>query len=934
MRPAWLALAAAHRLAGDLAAGAEALSRALSGHAWRRAEARGSQAFMPFAIAAKRAGWCALTPEGAVLFGAEEGAELSLTLDARRVHHRRRESVLLLPKGWEKTRRLHIFSEGHELLGSPIRIDDLRRLEGCVAARGGGIIGWAWYPADPTTAPELAIAPAKRRAPAWKFVAEDAIEDLRRKGATDRLRWAPFARPRAFAVSAAQLRDLGVLPGMVSVRGRDGRDLSGSPLDLRRSEPARRGTFRSRPGRPGLVSKVPARARQAAPADEVDVVVPVHDAAEVALPCLASVLQSLPPFARLIVVDDGSSDPELVSALRGHASDPRLTLFRNARPRGFPAACNRGLRSIRPNADAVLLNSDTLVAAGWIGGLRAALARWPEAATATPFSNNATIMSYPDPEGGNPIPDAPETARLAALAAHLFHGEAAEIPTGVGFCLYIRGRALAEVGRFRDALFAQGYGEENDFCLRARAMGWRHIAAPGVFVTHAGGASFGAVGAALRGRNEALLHRLHPEYGALLAAHRAADPLFSFRRRFDAARFAASRERGEAVILITHRRAGGVLRVVGVRASALRHRGLRPIVLTPALLAGAEKAALVSEGTTQGFPNLRFAIPRELDALAALLAAARPRYAECHHLVGHDHRLLELFGRLPIPFDFITHDYAAFCPRITRVDREGRTRGATSRGLCTASAADAKSELEEAISPARLIRRSRAELALARRVIAPSRDTAARFRRQFPGLAVRIRRHEDDARLPPLRVRSFGCPRIIAVIGAIGRAKGYDVLLAAARDAVERDLPLRFVLIGYSMDDAPLLATERVFVTGPYREGEATGLIEEARADLALLPSIWPETWCFTLTEAWRAGLGVAAFALGAQAERIRASGRGWLLPLGLAPPRLNDALLSLAPLVPIPGSEAKASSVARVTKSGRAWPGRPHPKGGSERDA
>ena len=54
-----------------------------------------------------------------------------------------------------------------------------------------------------------------------------------------------------------------------------------------------------------------------------------------------------------------------------------------------------------------------------------------------------------------------------------------------------------------------------------------------------------------------------------------------------------------------------------------------------------------------------------------------------------------------------------------------------------------------------------------------------------------------------------------------------------------------------------------------------------------MLPSIFPETWCLSLAEAWRAGLRVVAFDIGAQAERIRRTGRGFLLPLGL-PARLS----------------------------------------------
>ena len=118
---------------------------------------------------------------------------------------------------------------------------------------------------------------------------------------------------------------------------------------------------------------------------------------------------------------------------------------------------------------------------------------------------------------------------------------------------------------------------------------------------------------------------------------------------------------------------------------------------------------------------------------------------------------------------------------------------------------------------------------------------------------------------------------------------------ACARDARKRDLDLTFVVAGTTIDDRRLIETGRVFVTGPYRPDEAVALIRAQDAALALLPSIWPETWCFALTELWRAGLRVAAFDIGAPAERIRQTGRGFLLPLGSSPRAINDALLNAA---------------------------------------
>jgi hypothetical protein len=51
-----------------------------------------------------------------------------------------------------------------------------------------------------------------------------------------------------------------------------------------------------------------------------------------------------------------------------------------------------------------------------------------------------------------------------------------------------------------------------------------------------------------------------------------------------------------------------------------------------------------------------------------------------------------------------------------------------------------------------------------------------------------------------------------------------------------------------------LLDTGRVFVTGEFQPAEAVPMIQAQDATLAWLPSVWPETWCFTLSEAWRPG--------------------------------------------------------------------------------
>jgi glycosyltransferase involved in cell wall biosynthesis len=548
-----------------------------------------------------------------------------------------------------------------------------------------------------------------------------------------------------------------------------------------------------------------------------------------------------------------------------------------------------------------------MVTPGWLERLRAAVHAAPDIGTATPLSNDATIMSYPDPALPAAAPSGAALATLARLAGRTLGGVAVDLPTAIGFCMYIRRECLRETGLFRADLFAQGYGEENDFCLRARHLGWRHVGVPGAYVAHQGGRSFGAAKAPLLARNLAVLEQLHPGYHTLVMAFQRADPLAGPRRLLDIARWKAGRAKSGAkagaVLLVSHDSGGGVERVLRERVAALRAEGRRAVVLRPVLARHGEAGDLrylpglcvLGDGADGGFPNLRFRLPQESDALARLLRADRPTALEVHHLLGHNHAVVDLAARLGIPADFHVHDYAAFCPRITLVGVGGRYCGEPAAAeICDACVADCGAAIEEKIGVAALRARSAQDFATARRIVVPSQDAAIRLGRHFPALTPEVVPLESDDRLPRLVIQPPRPRRVVCVIGAVGQVKGYDVLLECARDAAWRDLPLSFALAGHTPDDDRLLETGRVAITGPYRDAEAESLVRGLKADLAWLPSIWPETWCYTLGIAWRAGLRVAAFDLGAPAERIRRTGRGWLLPLGLPAAAINNALLAV----------------------------------------
>jgi GT2 family glycosyltransferase len=902
VRDAWLGAAVACHLQGENSEARFALVQALSRYAHRSIP----RILGDIAATAGAYGWAVLYSSGRIairLVRQVSGARTpAVSLDGRPLKLRAEASqsyAALLPADWRRGTELRISAEHGEILGGAIQLKEIARVEGFVDTHHGNLQGWVWSPHDPDHLPVLSIC-AAAGGTAISVTPADQAADVRID--------TPLARPRAFEIPAYRLRSF---DGPVRVCGENGQELRGSPLDPsmeRRSAEAAATVVANLFPAPGHErGPVPAPVMLAAPARvsgrpatgshrkrEVEVVIPVYGALDFTLACLESVLADLPRWARVHVVDDASPDPAVGEALRCLADEGRITLNTNQANLGFPASANVGLRH-DPERDAVLLNSDTLVPPGWLESLREAAYAAPSVGTATPLSNDATILSYPSTEHENAIPDLDETVRLNALCHAANAGRLVDIPSAVGFCVYIRRDCLNATGMLREDIFAQGYGEENDFCIRARHLGWRHVAAPGVFVAHVGGRSFGDAKRHLIERNMRRVNQLHPGYDELIAEFLRTDPLAEARRRIDVARWKQFRSAARSVLLVTHGRDGGVKRHVAERAAALRRDALRPIVLWPVASRGGKgRDCVLGNGPQGGTPNLRFSLPAELGTLAELLEGDSPLRAEVHSMIGHDARLIELFDRLRIPYELVVHDYSWICPRINLVGRGDRYCGEPDAAGCDACVADLGTRIEETISAAELRKRSARTVRKASRIVAPSADVARRLRRYFPRLRAEVAGWEDEDHLPAPQPPAPSGVRRVCVIGAIGVEKGYEVLLSCARDAARRGLALEFVLVGKSCDDDRLTATGRVRITGKYEPHEAVALIARQQAALAWLPSIWPETWCYTLTEAWQAGLDVLAFDIGAPAERIRRTGRGWVCPLGISAAALNDRMLAL----------------------------------------
>jgi len=183
--------------------------------------------------------------------------------------------------------------------------------------------------------------------------------------------------------------------------------------------------------------------------------------------------------------------------------------------------------SLHSDRDVVLLNSDTEVANDWLDRLLKSAYAYPDVGTVTPFSNNATICSYPFEGWTGGVPGTLALADLDRLFASTNAGRTVDLPTAVGFCMLIRRACLAQVGAFDAERFGRGYGEENDFCMRATGAGWRNVLAGDVFVYHEGAVSFSGERLELTTNAGKTLMDLYPDYVRKVSAAAGRHPVSS-----------------------------------------------------------------------------------------------------------------------------------------------------------------------------------------------------------------------------------------------------------------------------------------------------------------------------------------------------------------------------------------------------------------------
>ena len=682
----------------------------------------------------------------------------------------------------------------------------------------------------------------------------------------------------------------------------------------------------------------------------ITVIIPVHNAANEVRECLHAVATCTPQSVHLLVIDDASTDPEIDAILRAFTSDSRFRIERNESNLGYTRTINRGL-DLAGTHDVVLLNSDTMVGPGWLARLTIAAYRQDRIATVTALSNNAGAFSAPETNRENPLPDGVAPVHVARAVAQASTENYPETPTGNGFCMYVRRACLDEIGQFDEQSFPRGYGEENDFCMRARMQGWLNLIDASIWVFHHRSASFGAQRETLVAAARRQIQRRYPEYDALVGRFLASDALASACARVGrvqesvAGRAAAVKPRVLYVLGALHESGGTtqtnrdlmdaiggevetwLLRSDARRVELMSYRCGEEVLVEHALLADPIEA----------FPHAS----REYDVLVAgWLRIYAIDLIHIRHVAHHGLGLVSVARQMFVPVVFSFHDFYTVCPTVKLLDERMRFCG----GKCTPGEGPCIPELwpAESMPPLKHAaihdwQRSFGQMLSQCDALVSTSATAREIvLENYPALREKpfeIVPHGRDfdsfnQLAPEIEPKE---PIRILVPGNLTGSKGAGLVTELAR----RFSTVEVHVLGRWLAGNP---PEQIILHGPYQRHEFCDRVREIRPHVGAVLSIWPETWCHTLTELWAAGIPVVGCDFGAVGERIRSHGGGWLLPAAT-----SDAFATLlarlrqdpeehaARMAESAALAARRGQAAVLRCNGRALPGVVFPSGSGD---
>lgn len=631
--------------------------------------------------------------------------------------------------------------------------------------------------------------------------------------------------------------------------------------------------------------------------NRVDIAIPIYNAYEYTEECINSILKYTDLNKNgLILVNDKSPDERVLPMLEkivNENKDKNIELINNEENLGFVGSVNIAMK--KSKNDIILLNSDTEVTKNWLEKIVQCGYSNECIATVTPLTNNGTICSIPNFGVDNELPENMSLDEYSEMVEKISNSRYPELTTGNGFCMFIKRSVIDEIGYFDEKTFQKGYGEENDFCYRALDNGYINVLCDNTFVYHKGTQSFKVENmtetrAKLVEEHMKLLREKYPNYVPKTDFFIAQNPLRDIQENVSMNIILYNKKR--ILYLVNEWKedmtmTGGTSLHIKDIISKNINNNIASFVLAPdendlsifKLYLYTDKISkLIFSFKTDinRYGQIVFTNNSYKEIINMLFDTFKFDILHVHHFLYHSFDTIYEAKKRNIYSIITLHDLYMSCPSINMVYENVFCENHPNRD-CRACLRFRYGVNEDSDVLKSWRRKCKEVLSLFDKIIVPSKDTKAQYEKVYD-LNIDVVEHGVDFVdvsnvKPKVEKDSFD----IAFVGVMAVHKGSEILKSLITN--NNNSKIKIHLFGKAEDEILTKNTLLYTYHGEYERKSLPRLLKENGIDLACFFSLWPETYSYTLSEAYMAGIPVLSFDLGAVGQRVKDDNLGWVIP-------------------------------------------------------
>lgn len=628
---------------------------------------------------------------------------------------------------------------------------------------------------------------------------------------------------------------------------------------------------------------------------KVGIIVPIYNAYDYTEECIKSIIENTNLYEnRLILINDKSPDERILPMLNGFKLENHnlnIEVIDNKENIGFVKTVNIGMK-LHIDDDVILLNSDTEVTKDWLEKLKKCAYSNEYIATVTPLTNNGTICSVPNFGVDNELPKSITLEQYSKMIEEISLKRYPELTTGNGFCMYIKRDILNKIGYFDDIDFEKGYGEENDFCYRALDEGFIHVLCDDCFIYHKGTQSFKKENLTVS-RSQVIENHLkilkekHPIYYNKNDRFIANNPLKDIQENINLNILLFNKRR--ILYLINeweenmNMTGGSSLHVKDIINSNIKNN-IASFVLAPdkndlsrfilyLYVQDFGKAIATFKTDISDYGQINFTNNIYKKILSKILDDLKIDIIHVHHFLFQTFDIIDLAKEKNIYSIITLHDLYMICPSINMIYRNIYCKYDSEKD-CTKCLKNRYLVNHNILPNWQYI----CEKVLKKfdKIIVPSENTKKIFDETYKDLNIEVVEHGvnkvEIKEKSQIQKSDFN----IAFVGAMAIHKGEKIL----EDLIKKNKSPEIKIHLFGKNTVTSLKKNRFdyIYHGQYKRGELPQLLIDNNIDLICIFATWPETYSYTLTEAYMAKIPVLTFDLGAVGDRVKKDDLGWVI--------------------------------------------------------